>query len=1200
MIKAAALFPVPALLAAWLVLSLPAPVSSQGAPPLIQSVFTTDDSGNEKRVFKINTPVSLHVVVRNTSGQSMTVNYGDLRGFIFGARSGSACMMLPAPSNNDAQVDLQPGEYHCFVFDFPAGFNPTWSAAGFPMVGDRMTVSLRNGVNWDFYVDEFGVPEWTRSANAVGLGKFGGDCMTPLPSQDQIIDLSVSSITPFKLFESEFYTPLLQDLNTAGVEAVFIGPEYYNYATLEGGVHFFDCQCQPLLESGGFDLSKCRLQTEPFLHYWFPAGPTALSAEGTEYNYLTPPLRIGSCLNLDGYGRLKAGAQYLSVEVRREKIRNFVRAAHDVNIKVIAYVDFLGIYDPDSQVERYETRTSPCPSGTPGAPTFDDTPDLYTGRVLERSASTLSERQRSDAAWVRLDRITLWDQLNNVLSPVRVNFIDNELGALHLRDLNPTNYAVAPALYDPRAAYEGPREKSPGLDRSSYRDYISSQCGLLVSDLYYGFDAIFCDDIGRFAQRPCNISMSLNKNPNPCVMYSCDPLPSESPCEHGYRKILSAVKNENCPQTEKDENSPQTWDCWREYVFGCQPNDSWYAGNYCRSGLATDLQGDARNRHVKGAIAEFMRYCRHRIKAWGGTDKNEKALISSDYYVPWPEVAACADASSTDLFPILSEYQAQWCDSTYGSAFKGMRLDFNQQCNTESEEMSLAHIGVAWANRCVFWIGGDKSGLNALSGALAETRFSKTRYGQYCRFYKKWKAELANPLLETKYHGLTNRNAMLKLVPSSDQLYAVMHSKPCSYGEDYRLIFLINLQRACPSRIDLTMPLPAGERIASITHLSPDFSATNDFLNGRSIREASEQTSLIPSHYTLESGEVTITLKDIIDFSILKIMFEDAFTESLSIESASPSDGVTDAPRSTSVSVTFDKPIDASTVNGKSFRLHRGLPSILGSFSFEDSDHAVIFQPSRQLNAGSKYSVTLTTDIAGQEGATLRSDTTWSFTTASDKEDDEEEGDNAVSDLLNISQPFSDDKQVTHYLELSGKGYDIAGTSLGNIALSTAYFFNNRFGIGAKASYSLFSDTVQSYRLEGTTEYATILYINLNPSTKVFSLDFPRFELSLWYGYGIFRFSTWDDFYKVAGQEREDDFQFFDQMLCVYWRYIWDSRRRDGSSGNIFYRIARRANGIDIGGGVGYRSVIGLNNGGFSNSDLSTIHGMSYIRLVFR
>lgn len=1145
---------------------------------IIQAVFTTDEDGIEKRVFKVDTPVLIHVVVRNLSDHTIDVRYEDLGGKVCSDRNRSNIQRsFPSPEN-DTQVQLEPMESHDFIFRM--GFSPRWEADVFPIVGDRLTVRLTGGASWDFYVDEFGIPDWIRSYNAVVLGKFGADCLTPLLAEGENIDWNKHSITPFKLFEESFYSNLFTDLKKAGVEAVFIGPEYYNYGVLEGGVHYFRC---PLRAWRLFywDLSWCNYVAEPHLYYWFPAGPPADNDDGkAEYNYLTPPLFLGAIGQIDRFGQLKTGSQLLSIEDRQNRIRNFVKAAHENEIKVIAYVDFMGMYDPDNTVRYYESCDLPCP-------------------LLQESSSSIPPGREDDPAWVRLHASEQKEQ-----QPVRLKYIDNVLSDVWLRDLNPDNYAVAPSLYGPGKESEAPEHLDPSTDKRSYRYYISTQLGQLVSKSLYDFDAIFCDDIGRVAQRPYNVSfpfpLPLIDNAKPIVIYSCDITDGLTElAKPPLLRLLEFFNYENAGDIDQQ-------DCWREYVFGCEPNQSWYAGDGNNSGLATHLSGDERNSHIKGAVGEFLRYCRYRIKTWG--DEN-KALISSDYYVPWNEIVACEDASATDLFPIITEYQAKWCDATYVRSFKGMRLDFNPRCNTESPDIRLAQIGIAWANRCSFWFGGDKKGLNDLNKALEESgkgpsdeTFSSSMYGVYSKFYSIWKKVLANPLLETQYHSVTNRSNLLTCGPGMDRMYVVMHTKPCGFGEEYRLVYLINSENNTVNEVQLTMPMPYGERVESVLHMSPHYGVgSKEVTAGNQL-----QANMEHSYYEIESDNLQIVLKDFeycSTFSVVKITFEDAFIGPLSIESAFPENGDIGVPCKVQPRVTFDRRINTSTVDQNSFSLTSGSLLETGRYSFSNSEKAAIFEPQGTLREDSEYTITVTTDIEDTNGISLERDSTWTFITES-KEFEEEDDDDMLDDLVDLIDIFDGsehEKEITYYLELSGKGYDIAGTSLGNIGLSSAYFMNHRFGVGAKVSFSLFSDTIPEYRLDGTNESAIILYVNLNPDTKISTFEFPRFEFSSWCGYGEFRYSREIDGSGFFGSQVKDGFAFLDQMLSVYWRISWGSRNYGGykEDDSILHRIASRCNGFDLGAGMGYRIVTGLDNGDFSDADLSTIHGWSYIRLIF-
>ncbi|MCX5752491.1 MAG: Ig-like domain-containing protein, partial [Candidatus Krumholzibacteria bacterium] len=293
--------------------------------------------------------------------------------------------------------------------------------------------------------------------------------------------------------------------------------------------------------------------------------------------------------------------------------------------------------------------------------------------------------------------------------------------------------------------------------------------------------------------------------------------------------------------------------------------------------------------------------------------------------------------------------------------------------------------------------GGDKTGMDDLLTALEEsgkenndsTRFSSSPYARYARFYEAWKDTLADPLLATVYHSMTNNfddngNAGLTLTPNPDGLYVVAQSKPCEYGEDYRLVYLIATRDIDPTErtIKVDLPLPAGERVKSVVLLSPNFVSERESKYGRAIPEQSEAGSGAVASYATEKNALSIVLGNFNNFSILLIHFEDMFSTRLSIESTYPLDGDLDVPCTDSVAVTFDKPIATSTVNEKSFRLSFDDRMVEGRYELSNEDRTVVLKPRKPLQENSMHSVTITTNIASTDEKTLTGDTSWSFLTA--------------------------------------------------------------------------------------------------------------------------------------------------------------------------------------------------------------------------
>lgn len=97
------------------------------------------------------------------------------------------------------------------------------------------------------------------------------------------------------------------------------------------------------------------------------------------------------------------------------------------------------------------------------------------------------------------------------------------------------------------------------------------------------------------------------------------------------------------------------------------------------------------------------------------------------------------------------------------------------------------------------------------------------------------------------------------------------------------------------------------------------------------------------------------------------------------INSVSPLSGAIDVVRNTSVSVNFNKSMNASTINATTFTLKQGNVNVDGSVSY--SGTTATFTPTNVLAAGTVYTALTTVGVKDLAGNTLAAAKQWSFTT---------------------------------------------------------------------------------------------------------------------------------------------------------------------------------------------------------------------------
>ena len=102
-------------------------------------------------------------------------------------------------------------------------------------------------------------------------------------------------------------------------------------------------------------------------------------------------------------------------------------------------------------------------------------------------------------------------------------------------------------------------------------------------------------------------------------------------------------------------------------------------------------------------------------------------------------------------------------------------------------------------------------------------------------------------------------------------------------------------------------------------------------------------------------------------------------TSAPQVNSTNPTANATGVPLSSSVSVTFDKPIHPLTITASSFTVSQGAVAIPGSLSTAGT--IARFMPTVPLAPSASYTATLTTGVTDLQGNALASSFTWVFMT---------------------------------------------------------------------------------------------------------------------------------------------------------------------------------------------------------------------------
>lgn len=137
---------------------------------------------------------------------------------------------------------------------------------------------------------------------------------------------------------------------------------------------------------------------------------------------------------------------------------------------------------------------------------------------------------------------------------------------------------------------------------------------------------------------------------------------------------------------------------------------------------------------------------------------------------------------------------------------------------------------------------------------------------------------------------------------------------------------------------------------------------------------------------TLYSCTITTGVKDssgnalLADYTWSFTTAADPDTQKPTVLSVGPVNNATAVPTNSKVTITFSKPMNASSINASTVTLKKGTTAVTGTVAY--SGTTATFAPSSALDASSVYTCTVTTGVKDAAGNTMASNYTWSFTTA--------------------------------------------------------------------------------------------------------------------------------------------------------------------------------------------------------------------------
>jgi ice-binding like protein/Big-like domain-containing protein len=92
-------------------------------------------------------------------------------------------------------------------------------------------------------------------------------------------------------------------------------------------------------------------------------------------------------------------------------------------------------------------------------------------------------------------------------------------------------------------------------------------------------------------------------------------------------------------------------------------------------------------------------------------------------------------------------------------------------------------------------------------------------------------------------------------------------------------------------------------------------------------------------------------------------------------------DGATEVALSTSLSATFSKHMNPSTITSLTFTVNQGSNTVAGSVTLDGATNTATFLPATPLGADLVYTATITTGTSDADGLVLATDYIWSFST---------------------------------------------------------------------------------------------------------------------------------------------------------------------------------------------------------------------------
>ena len=129
------------------------------------TVYTTKLDDSYERVFKYGTDVNIIIVLRNNDLIPAHINPKDIKLTIRDEYEKEFVL------HNEGEYDIQPGKFKAIKIPWRCSKeDATWVGSGFTFIGKKFEANATLGAQsktYEFYIDEFGIPEWLGNVNFV-------------------------------------------------------------------------------------------------------------------------------------------------------------------------------------------------------------------------------------------------------------------------------------------------------------------------------------------------------------------------------------------------------------------------------------------------------------------------------------------------------------------------------------------------------------------------------------------------------------------------------------------------------------------------------------------------------------------------------------------------------------------------------------------------------------------------------------------------------------------------------------------------------------------------------------------------------------------------------------------------------------------------------------------------------------------------